>query len=233
MTTTSTAVSTEELAKLMSDRAATYDLLARLYRREVDQALLDELRTMKFPVKTGTPKIDAGYQLIRTYLSEAWENVLTELAVDYTRTFIGHGNTAYSAAYPFESVYTSARRLVMQEARDEVLAIYRAAGKDKAPDWNEPEDHVALELEFEAFLCKRAAQALKDGDEDSAYALVLQQRAFLNDHLQNWLPMMLADLDRFAQTDFYRGLGQLTRGVLQAEDAILAELLADDEVSEA
>lgn len=231
MTTTATAVSTEELAKLMSDRAATYDLLARLYRREVDQALLDELRTMKFPVKTGTPKIDAGYQLIRTYLSGAWENVLTELAVDYTRTFIGHGNTAYSAAYPFESVYTSARRLVMQEARDEVLAIYRAAGKDKAPDWNEPEDHVALELEFEAFLCKRAAQALKDGDDDSAYALVLQQKAFLNDHLQNWLPMMLADLDRFAQTDFYRGLGQLTRGVLQAEDAILAELLAGDETA--
>ena len=30
----------------------------------------------------------------------------------------------------FESVYTSEKRLLMQEARDEVLAIYRSAGLD-------------------------------------------------------------------------------------------------------
>jgi TorA maturation chaperone TorD len=221
-------VTTAELARVMRDRAATYNLLARLYRSEVDEPLLAELRSMRFPSRTGTAAVDKGYRLIRDYLASSWENVLTELAVDYARTFIGHGNTAYSAAYPYESVYTSARRLLMQDARTEVVALYRAAGKDKAPDWKEPEDHVALELEFEGYLCERAAEALDAEDGEAAYALVLQQRAFLEDHLLNWTPMMLADLDRFAQTDFYRGVGQLTLGVLKSEKALLAELLADE-----
>lgn len=236
-TTADDEVSGSDLAEVMRARAANYRLLARLYRKEVDTALLRELLAMKFPLKTGTPEIDKGYRLLRSYLSHVWEGTLTELAVDYARTFIGHGNTAYSAAYPFESVYTSPRRLLMQEARDEVLALYRAAGWDKSDDWHDGEDHIALELEFAGALCDRAAQALVDGDEDSAYALTLQQQSFLNDHLSNWIPLMLADLRRFAKTDFYQGLGALTSGLLTSERKVLAELLAggasDDQASAA
>ncbi len=221
-----TVTDSAELAKLMRDRTATYNLLARLYRVEVDQTLLDEMRAMRFPSKTGAPDIDEGYRLIRSYLSHAWENVLTELAVDYARCFIGHGNTAYSAAYPYESVYTSSQRLLMQDARDEVLALYRAAGKDKAESWKEPEDHIALELEFMGHLCTAAGAALDGGDDDTAYALVVQQKNFLEDHLANWVPMMLEDLEKFARTDFYRGLARLTRGSLRADRAVVDELLA-------
>lgn len=225
-------VGTAELASMMEGRAAMYGLLARLYRREVDDALLEELRAARLPVRTGNREASRGYRLIRDYLAGSWENAKTELAVDYVRSFIGHGNTGYSCAYPFESVYTSGRRLLMQDARDEVVAIYRAAGKDKAPDWKEPEDHIALELEFEGFLCSEAAKALREGDDDRAFALAVQQRNFLDDHLLNWTPMMLADLDRFAQTGFYQGLGHLTTGFLQSERDVLAELLAGEEDGE-
>ena len=44
----------QELVKLNEQRAATYGLLSRLYRVEVDQPLLDELRSMRFPAKTAT-----------------------------------------------------------------------------------------------------------------------------------------------------------------------------------
>ncbi len=223
------AIGMQDLAKMMDDRAATYNLLARLYRVEVDEELLERLRTTRFPLRTGNKEINLGYRLIRDYLGNAWENAKTELAVDYVRSFIGHGNTGYSCAYPYESVYTSGRRLLMQDARDEVVLIYRSAGKDKAPDWTDPEDHIALELEFEGFLCARAAEALRAGDEDGAFAFAVQQRNFLEDHLVSWTPMMLADLDRFAKTDFYKGLGHLTTGVLQEERKLLAELLAGEE----
>ena len=225
--TTEEQASTADLATLMRKRAATYNFLARLYRVEVTEELLDEMRAMRFPVNSGSQETDEGYRLIRSYLSSAWENVREELAVDYVRAFIGHGNTAYSAAYPYESVYTSPKRLVMQEARDEVLALYRAAGKDKSDDWRDPEDHIALELEFEGFLCTKAAEALDAGDEEEAYAYALQQQNFLNDHLLNWTPMLLADLERFAKTDFYQGLGHLTRGILTSDRAILAEMISE------
>ena len=116
-----------DLIKLNEQRAATYGLLSRLYRVEVDEEFLQELRGMRFPASTGNKNVDEGYRLMAKFMSNVWENSLTDLAVDYVRTFIGHGVDAFSAAYPFESVYTSEKRLLMQEARDEVLAIYRAA----------------------------------------------------------------------------------------------------------
>ena len=75
--------------------------------------------------------------MICGYLSQADGTVLTELAVDYVRAFIGSGNDGFSAAYPYESVYTSPKRLMMQDARDEVLVLYRAFGLDKQESWKE------------------------------------------------------------------------------------------------
>ena len=151
--------SMDDLIKLIEQRAATYGLLSRLFRVEIDQELLDELHGMRFPASTGNADVDEGYLRLAKYLSNTWENSLTDLAVDYTRVFIGHGVDAYSAAYPFESVYTSEKRLLMQDARDEVLAIYRSAGLDKKNSWKEGEDHVALELEFEQVLANRRGAA--------------------------------------------------------------------------
>ena len=207
----------QELIKLNEQRAATYGLLSRLYRVEVDQPLLDELRSMRFPAKTGNENVDEGYRLLATYLSNTWDNSVTDLAID-----------SFSAAYPFESVYTSEKRLLMQEARDEVLAIYRSAGLDKQDTWKEGEDHIALELEFEQIMATRTVEALRKGDEDEAVALLTTQKNFLEDHLAAWAPMMTSDMKRFAQTDLYRGLAYLTDGFLQTDQTFLDDVLAED-----
>lgn len=219
----------DEFIKLNEQRAATYGLLSRLYRVEIDEALLEELRGMRFPARTGDDDVDEGYRLIAKYLSNSWDNSVTDLAIDYVRVFIGHGVDAFSAAYPFESVYTSEKRLLMQEARDEVLAIYRAAGLDKQDSWKEGEDHVALELEFEQILATRTVKALEQGDEDEAYALLTTQKNFLDDHLAAWAPMMTADMKRFASTDLYRGLAFLTDGFLRTDRGFLDDVLTNEE----
>ena len=136
-----------ELIELMMGRACMYGMLARLFREEVDADTLKELQSMKFPVRTGNELVDKGFRQLFDYLKTAWADSVTELAIDYVRCFIGHGVNGYSAAYPFESVYTSERRLMMQEARADVLRIFRENGF-KRDRWNEGEDHIALELEF-------------------------------------------------------------------------------------
>ncbi len=135
------------LVDVLRGRRATYQFLSRLFRTEVDQELYDTLVSMRFPANTGNPLVDEGYRMICGYLSQASGDVLTELAVDYVRAFIGSGNDGFSAAYPYESVYTSPKRLMMQDARDEVLVLYRAAGLAKQESWKEGEDHIALELD--------------------------------------------------------------------------------------
>ncbi len=228
-TQTADTASMDELITVNKQRAATYGLLSRLYRVEIDEDLLEQLSGMRFPAATGNPDIDEGHLRIARYLSNTWDNSLTDLAVDYVRTFIGHGVDAFSAAYPFESVYTSEKRLLMQDARDEVLAIYRAAGLDKKDSWKEGEDHLALELEFEQVLANRTTEALERGDEDEAAALLTTQQNFLNDHLISWVPMMTADMKRFAQTDLYQGLAYLTDGFLETDRAFLEDVLTEEE----
>ena len=216
------------IADVLRGRMATYQFLSRLFRVEVDQELYDTLMSMRFPANTGNALVDEGYRMICGYLSQADGTVLTELAVDYVRAFIGSGNDGFSAAYPYESVYTSPKRLMMQDARDEVLVLYRSAGLDKQDTWKEGEDHIALELEFEQIMATRTVEALRKGDEDEAVALLTTQKNFLEDHLAAWAPMMTSDMKRFAQTDFYRGLAYLTDGFLQTDQTFLDDVLAED-----
>lgn len=218
----------EQLMQIMQARVNTYQLLSRFYFKEVDITFYQDLLAMDFPTNTGNETVDKGYGTIRNYLSAPHPGVMTELAVDYARTFIGHGNNGYSAAYPFESVYTSAKRLLMQGARDEVLVLYRAAGLEKKDSWKDGEDHIALELEFMQILAQRTVDALADDNEDEAYALLLRQQSFLEDHLLGWFPMMESDMKKFAKTDFYRGLADLTRGFLETDLELINELVSED-----
>lgn len=216
----------KELAAACTARSQTYQLLARLFRKEVNEELLAELAGKKYPYGTGNDKADAGYLKIATFLSNTWPNTVTDLAVDFVRTFIGHGNDSYACAYPFESVYTSRERLLMMGARTEVLAIYRSQGLDKSDDWKEGEDHVSVELEFMATMAQRSADALLAEDADRAEELLNVQRNFLADHLAAWVPMMTADMKCFAKTELYQGLALLTEGYLEIDGAFLKEITA-------
>ena len=105
------------LVELMNARARSYGMLARLFREEVDLPTLRELQKMRFPQATGNAAADEGYHQLYDYLKRAWDDSVTELAIDYVSTFIGHGVNGYSAAYPYESVYTSEEHLLMQDPR--------------------------------------------------------------------------------------------------------------------
>lgn len=223
----------EDLADAFEVRAETYGMLSRLYIKEVDQEYLDELCEMRFPVESGNQLMNDGYYHIAKYLSNEWVDPITKLGVDFSATFMGGGVDTYSAAYPFESVYTSEKRLTMQGARDEVLAIYRANGLEKSSSWTVGEDHIAVELEFMRILVARSMSALRGNDLDKAMHLLVTQQNFLNDHIRVWVPVFTADMRRFSKTMFYQGLAELTEGFLQTEAALLADLILPDDDAEA
>ena len=222
------AAQNEDLIAALDQRISTYALLSRLYLKEIDEALLAEMHEMLYPVEAGNNAMNEGYLLIATYLSNLWSESLHELRIDFTKIFLGDGIDAFSAAYPYESVYTSEKRLMMGEARAEVLAIYRSFGIVRDETWHEGEDHIALELDFMRVLCQRACEALAQGNEDEATHLLEAQQKFLDEHMLNWVPMMTSDIKRFAQTKMYKGLAFLTEGFLTTDAEFLDELLVDD-----
>lgn len=213
------------LAAAMEDGAAAVGLLAQLYRKEADGPLIDSLRAMRFPAHSGNEDADKGARALVTYLSRNGARAQEELAADFSRVFLGSGLDSFSAAYPVESVHTGRKRLVMQGARDEVLAIYRAFGLERTDQLKEGEDHISFELAFLQVLMERTARTLREGDLAGACSFVAAQRNFLDDHLLNWVPRFAEQMRFFSKTDFYRGLSYLTVGYLNDCDALVNEAL--------
>ena len=54
----------EDLAALCESRSETYSFLARLFREEVDEALLAQLNDTDYPVSSGNGLMDEGYYQI-------------------------------------------------------------------------------------------------------------------------------------------------------------------------
>ena len=69
------------------------------------------------------------------------------------------------------------------------------------------------------------------GDEDAAVECLRTQRTFLQEHLLNWLPLLVGDMRLFARTMFYQGLAQLAIGFAEEDDALLTELLDSVDVA--
>lgn len=213
-----------DLIGIMEGRAAMYDLLARVYQKEVDQDFLQELRAMRYPQNSENPAINDAFKRIYKVIRHAREDILDVLSVDYARTFLGSGVLNPNAAFPYESVYTSKHALTMQEARDEVLAVYRSQGITKDESWKDPEDHIALQLQFQGVMCRRTKDAIVACDDERARELVRTQYGFLVHHMLNWIPNFCTDVPRYAKNDFYHAFAQLTVEFLGEERSLLEDI---------
>ena len=222
-------VSADELSQLMQRRITTYDLLSKLFIKEVDEAQLKALNSAMFPSGTKSYEINKGYSMMVEYLSKIHPDVITELAVDYVRLFIGTGIDAKSAAYPFESVYTSEHSNIMQEARDEVLVIYRSCGLDKVDAWKEGEDHIGIELEFMSFLSQEAKKAIDSDNEEIAFSHMVTQKNFLDKHLLNWVGEFCEQIRKIGKTQFYIGLSYLLEGFLKSDILLINEIIGQEQ----
>ncbi len=216
-------------------RRYVYDLLSRLYAREVDEKLLEELKAAALSGELARrfealanldERIGRGLDLILGYLRSSAgrdrKEVLLELAAEYASLFLGVKGVP---PHPSESSYMSVDHLMYQEQRDQVVEFYREFGVDKVKEFREPEDHVALELSFMSYLIGRAIEEQEKGNLGEARRLLDAQGRFLRDHLLKWVPKFAEDVVSNAEVDFYKGLGYLTEGFLELDSRSLDEVV--------
>lgn len=216
----------DDLIELLESRAASYHFLSVVYGSEPSGDLLlrlnEQLRDHPLSEEEA-----GGYLMVAQFLDsrgvENLETLKNELAADYAGLFLAATSTPVP---PYESVYTSNQRLIMQEARDQVLAEYRREGLDRETAFKEPEDHIAIEMAFMGHLCQSTLEAIKNGEPQMAIAYLEKQRHFLQQHLLNWVPRFCQDVQRAARTDFYRGIARITEEQLAYEQEAIDELLA-------
>ena len=167
-----------------------------------------------------------GFKQIADYASslrtDDLEKTRVELSVEYAGLFLGVWRVP---AHPSESAYFTDGQLVMQEPRDEVLKLYRMMGVDKTGQFKQPEDHIALELQFMAHLCEKTNTALKDEDFSEARKYLEAQRNFLYEHLGKWVPKLCADILKSARREFYKAIARITDGYIEMDKKLVEELL--------
>jgi TorA maturation chaperone TorD len=135
------------------------------------------------------------------------EREMEDLLWDYTKLFIGPYKLPCP---PWESVYTSPKRLMMQEAYDAVSDLYRQAGLSIG-DPNVLQDHVGAELSFLAVLYGKMETV-----PESAHDYRELAERLLGDHLRKWIPAFSLDLERSTDSQFYKALARATRGMIAA-----------------
>ncbi len=210
-----------ELQNDLRGREVIYRILGRIYRTEADEKLMEQLAGFAFPADTGNESFTEGAGELKRFI-ENGNFDYDEIAADYAHTFLAAGIPRGQVAFPFESVYTSAERLIMQDAYEAVLKIYRAHGLKSSAEDVYP-DHIGLELEFMGFLCRKADEALEAGDEAAASKYFDEQKEFLEKHLLNWTEEFTADIAHWSETPFYQAAGKITRGFMELERAYFAE----------
>ncbi len=132
---------------------------------------------------------------------------MQDLLWDYTRLFLGPYRLPCP---PWESVYTSSQRMVLQEASDAARAAYAEAGVEVGAS-NVMPDHVGVELNFLSLLLEKIEA--NTGGEDACRR---RARDFLDTHLRNWVPRFAADMGRAAQTAVFKALAQSTTAAIEA-----------------
>jgi TorA maturation chaperone TorD len=130
---------------------------------------------------------------------------MQDLLWDFTRLFIGPYRLPCP---PWESVYRSQQRLLLQEQSDAVRAAYSRSGM-KLKDSNVLPDHIGAELNFIGILLDKIEQGLND---NSTYQQLCKD--FIEEHVRNWIPRFTSDMEKAAETALYKALAVSTRNVI-------------------
>jgi TorA maturation chaperone TorD len=82
-------------------------------------------------------------------------------------------------------------------------------------------DHIGVELEFMAQLCRKVADALQIGDQKTATEKREIQKHFFQEHLLTWPKALAKEMHTKAETIFYRCLADLLSNFLDMEKRFL------------
>ncbi|SDB53336.1 chaperone TorD involved in molybdoenzyme TorA maturation [Desulfonatronum thiosulfatophilum] len=199
-------------------RMETYKALASCYFPP-DEHLPHNVDTLAAHAPAWVPEVHASTQTMLKNLPND-EQGRDALKVEYAKLFLGPFEVL---APPFGSVYFHVNKMLSHESSDDAAARYLAAGVNSAPDGGNPPDHVTAELEFMYYLLFQEHAAFCRDDATAVREWRDRRTDFFPIHLGAWGPLFADRVVSFAQSPFYKHLGQITKAVLRAEFRLIPD----------
>lgn len=160
-------------------------------------------------------------EFVASLAAVAREGECEALGKEYTRCFVGPRKLP---AYPWESVNLEAEGVLFGRSTLSVRRAYAAQGLALKRLGSEPDDHIALELQFMGILASRAFEEWREGDRDACVANLIASESFLNDHLNQWVPLYAAAFAESSERGFYCCAVEALKRFLAEDHILLKEL---------
>ena len=227
------ALTLQDVGKVSRGRESVYAFLSRLLGKEVDEEALEMIIAAQPTVdllasSQQTEELKEGNRLLRDFVDQAKslkgkekQDLLTGLAAQYADLFLGLRSKPLLVC---ESAYLGQWRMYYGKPFWQVKDLYSRSGFEKRKNFLEPEDHVAVELDFMANLCRQTHLSLDEKNVENAVRYLALQKEFLMDHVVKWVPDLCEALKKTAESSLYKSLASLTSGFISMEAGVVDEL---------
>lgn len=218
-----TAGQKTEMAEHASQRSTIYGLLARVYRKELTPELLRQIKDPQFlGVLSGL-----GVKLDDEFLSRPEKDLIEDLAVEYTRLFLGPGKHVS----PHESVHHDIQGgdwgKLWGKSTVEVRAFVKTLGLKYKEDDHSIPDHISVEFEMMQKVIEKEAEEWEKNNNDEGLALLKIEKKFIEEHLIKWIPVFCSKVIAQADHAFYREIAELTRSFIEFEKENIETFILD------
>lgn len=200
-------------------REYLYTLLRDLLLEPIDQSLFDRLSKDQYLVELAA--FSEGAKSIVEFLQEQADinrnDMLKQTEEEYMRLFVGPGHVKVPI---WESVYFDREGLLFGENTLQVRAFYEKHGVEYQFKHQQPEDHMAVELDFMLFLLKKENESKCNCDLLSA---IKEQKEFLQKHILAWCHLFAERIIKYSHSKLYVGVAYLLVEVVQMDVEALIE----------
>jgi len=193
-------------------RSQVYGLLAAIFRAEPTEVFLEEIKGPHFSGVFTELGVDLGNE----FYDKPEAELLEDLAIEFTRLFIGPGS--HISAH--ESVFINLDGGEGDHWGPATIAVKKfieTAGLDYEPSYAGLPDHVSVELEFLQRLAEWEAGKWSEGDAESAKGCLSVQKKFIIEHPIEWVPKFCDEVVKKTELPFYREMAKLTKSFLEYE----------------
>ena len=205
------------LANTAKSRGEIYGLLAVVFRQELSEDFIRELRGPGLSRVFSDMEIHFGDR----FYNEPEDRVADDLAVEYSRLFIGPGRHISAHESVFHEVDGDTGGL-WGKTTVEVKRFIESTGLHYQPAYTGLPDHIGVELEFMQKLSEWEADKWWQGDSGSADYVRRVQHMFLEKHVLRWVPQFCAAVIAQAELPFYQEMAELTKQYVEFEQHLMA-----------
>jgi TorA maturation chaperone TorD len=201
----------------LQQRMESYGFLSDMFLSMLDENVTTNILKLDIAQHGSSQGMQQIEEFIRLQRTNKIEYVTQELAIDRAKLFRGVNADGYRP--PYESLYLN------QPPQDIIGGLNRFYAEIDcriSNDINESPEQIGVEFYYMQALCEKELEALENGLLDEAQVYNRLQQSFLKQHLGRWAGLFAQDMERQAETSFYRGIALLIQELVDGELASLA-----------